>query len=111
MFTHANADIQREVRTRLAYGCELLTLAEIIRRVDALGYRLDRSMDCACVARTMTGPDAGTSYPTITACPREKDTGLSFANCDARRDANYKALQAMRLGGVFAIVRGHIFDI
>lgn len=47
---------------------------------------------------------AGESYPCCTTGIDEIDTGLSFANCDARRDTNFRALQELRASGeLFAV--------
>ena len=103
--------VKVEVEALLNSGnCRLVTIPEIERELAAIGYRLDRTMDCRCIARTLTGVNAGNSYPVIGSCTREVDTGLSFANVNARRDDNFQKLQKLRLRGMFAIVNGAIFD-
>jgi hypothetical protein len=103
--------VKAEVEALLNSGnCRLATIREIEHELAAIGYRLDRTMDCRSIARTLTGVNTGNSYPAITSCVREVDTGLSFANVDARRDSNYQELRKLRLGGMFAIVNGAIFD-
>jgi hypothetical protein len=99
--------LDAEIARRLTNGCERVSFDELQRRIDALGYRLDRRMDCYSIARDVR---TGESYPCITGYAREKDTGLSFAHfSDARRDAAYRGLQNLR-GRVFAVVRGAIYD-
>ena len=84
----------------------------MVETLRAMGYCMDRTMDCASVATWRTGPGAGESYPCISTGLREIDTGLSAFNVDARRDANFAALQALRFSGeLFAIVRGSILEI
>ena len=99
--------LERETARRIAADMELVTFDELKRRIDAIGYRLARRDDCRGFGRDM---ETGDCYPCITGYPVEKDTGVSFAHYrDARRDANFKALQELRRN-VFAIVRGAIFD-
>ena len=99
--------IERETARRIAEGAELVAFDELKRRIDVLGYRLARRNDCRGSGRDMT---TGECYPCINGYPVEKDTGISFAHYrDARRDANFRALQDLRRN-VFAIVKGAIFD-
>lgn len=93
-----------------ANGVEVVSVGELSRRVKALGYTLDRTMDCYAPCRFMTGELAGQSYPCCTTNAKESDTGLSFANFQARRDANFRALQELRQS-VVAISRGAILEI
>lgn len=99
-----------ELAARALEGWSPLTVVQIEERLAGLGYRLDRQMDCRCLARTMTGPRAGTSYPCITTSVRERDTGLSAFNADARRDDNFRRFQTMR-DELFAVVNGAILEI
>lgn len=101
--------LTHEIASRRAYGCELVSVAEMTRRFRALGYVLDRSMDCRASARIMTGPDAGRSYPCCTTYVREADTGLSAANVQARRVENYRRMAELRQT-VFAVSRGAILE-
>lgn len=102
-------DLDREIARRDGEGSERLTVAAMGARFLALGYRLDRSLDCACVSRIMTGPNAGETYPTVTTGVKEADTGRSAFNRDARRDARFNAMQALR-GTVYAVTRGRILE-
>lgn len=102
-------DIHAEVNRR---PCGPKTVQRINEALQAIGYKLDRSMDCTGRAKIMTGPAAGESYPTINTGVKHIATGLSAFNVAAPRDENFKTLQAMRMSGEFyAIVRGRIFDI
>lgn len=88
------------------------TLSVISERLAALGYELDRALDCRGMARIMTGEHAGLSYPCCTTGIKEADTGLSFANADARRDDNFRALQDLRGSEeLYAVTRGAILDL
>ena len=103
--------LEREIARRLASGCELVPFSEMQSRIAALGYRLDRRMDCRSTSRDMK---TGESYPCVTGYPVERDTGRSFAHFrdarrDARRDAAFRDLQDLRFR-VFAVVRGAVYD-
>ena len=102
--------LENELARRAAQGLYPVTVKAMAARLAALGYRFDRTMDCRHVARYMTGPHAGESYPCISTSAREADTGLGFANADARRDDNFRALQDMR-SELFAVTRGAILEI
>lgn len=102
MTTNSQAKI--EAQHLISEGLRQVTLATMSAELAQLGYRLDRSMDCASMATNMTGERAGQRYPALALYPKVKDTGLSAWNVDARRDANYKRLQQYRME-VFAIVR------
>lgn len=99
-----NSAVKIEADHLIAEGLRQVTLATMKEELAQLGYRLDRSMDCASIATHMTGDRTGDRYPALALYPREMDSGLSAWNVDARRDANYKRLQQYRLD-VFAIVR------
>lgn len=101
-----------ELERRKRRGQEPRTLRQVNEALASLGYRLDRKLDCKSVNRILTGEDAGKSYPAINAYVVEIDTGLSFANVSARRDANFRRLQEIRLSGeLYAVVRGRILEI
>jgi len=102
--------LKREIDDRLANGSRQVTVAQMGREFLALGYKLDRAMDCRCNARYMTGPRAGESYPCITTSVREISTGLRFAHCQAGRGDNFKAMQKLR-GEIFAVTRGAILEV
>lgn len=101
-----NAELERRRQT----DERQVTLAEMKQLLAALGYRLDRTMDCRCAARWLTGPAAGASYPCITTGIKEADTGLSAFNVHARRDDNFQALQSLR-GKIYSVTKGRIFEI
>jgi len=105
-------NLNRELARRAAWGLKPLTLQGLAARLASIGYKLDRSGDCPQVVRYVAGPHAGESYPAIISSIREVDTGLSFANVNARRDGNFRTLQEWRsTGELFAVVRGHIFEV
>ncbi len=92
-----NSRLQAEIARRKEAGAERITFKELKERIEALGYKLDRSMTCTCQARNLTGPGAGESYPCRTYGINEADTGVSaFHYQDARRDDNFAALQKLR---------------
>jgi hypothetical protein len=111
MLDTVTRDLQSELDSRIAEGNPPMTVAAMQAAFAALGYRLDRSMDCRHVARWMTGARAGCSYPAISTGVSEADTGLSAFNGDARRDENFRAMQEMRLSGrVYAVSNGAILE-
>lgn len=104
--------LERELVRRQMAGHRPVTVAQMEQRLGELGYRLDRTRDCHSINRYMTGPAAGESYPAINTGVKEADTGISFANEDARRDHNFDKLQALRAdGSLFACVRGRLLEI
>jgi hypothetical protein len=101
----------RSVTQAAAYlinnGEERISVAELDRRLKALGYK--RNMSTACV-----GPvyclNTGVVYTGINYNVVEIDTGMSFAHYQARRDARFKELQEMRQR-VFCVVNGRILSV
>ena len=91
-------------------GIELLSVTQFVARFAALGYRVNRTMDCRSVARFMTGPLTGESYPACSTGINEADTGLRAWNVDARRDSNYRRMQALRVK-IGAISRGMLLQV
>jgi hypothetical protein len=103
--------LAKEIAYRESIGCERLSVAEFGRRFAALGYRIDRTMDCRSSARYVTGPRAGESYPACDTGINEADTGLRAWNYAARRDAAFQAMQELRQQ-VFAVTRdGFILEV
>jgi hypothetical protein len=104
--------LQEELACRLSRGHKPTTVLDMSAQLKAMGYRLDRSMDCKHRSRIMSGPCAGQSFPAVSTGVREIDSGKTFANVDAQRDSSFKALQAIRFeNSLFAVVNGHILDI
>ena len=102
----------QEVERRERNGDKRRTIREIDAKLRAIGYQLDRSMDSPSWNRFMTGELAGESYPAVNMAVVEADTGIGFANIDARRDANFKALQELRFNeSLFALARGRVYGI
>ncbi len=99
-----------EIRYRQSLKQCQVTLTQLSKRLRAIGYRLDRSMDCRAPARYMTGERAGQSYPALSLRPVQIDNGLSWSHVDARRDANFEALKRLR-DSCYAVVRGAIAEL
>jgi hypothetical protein len=102
--------LQREIAARIEAGGRMLSVKEMDAEFRTLGYRLDRNGDCRSMARYMTGERAGESYPCISTWIVEADTGRKWCNADARRDANFEAVQRLRME-VFAVTRGAILEV
>lgn len=98
--------LQVEIETRLAMGCEMLTVPQFVARFAALGYRVDRSLDCRSTARYLK---TGRTYPACSTGMAESDTGRSAFHYESRRDSRFKAMQALRQH-VFAVSRGAILE-
>jgi hypothetical protein len=99
--------LQNEIARRIADGRRPSTMAEIRASLRAIGYELAPYSAADSMAR---GPN-GVVYPVRTYAVREADTKISaFHYRDARRDANYAALQGLRLGAMYAVVRGRIME-
>ncbi|MEP6826459.1 MAG: hypothetical protein ABJA10_00125 [Aestuariivirga sp.] len=93
-----------EVASCLADGMKQVSFRELVNRIETFGYKLDRSMDCACTVKDMA---SGRTFPCLTLYPVEADTRLSFANVAARRDENFQSLQSLRMN-VFSVHRNQI---
>lgn len=106
-----NKLLEAELSARALDGQFPVTIREMGARFAALGYRLDRSLDCRSLSQWMTGPRAGTSHPVCSTGLKEADTGLSAFNVNARRDDNFRAMQELR-SEVFAVTRdGYILEV
>lgn len=92
-------------------GARRLTVAQIERELNAIGYRLDRTMDCRGTARFMTGPFAGETFPSLTTGIAQSDNRVSAFNVNARRDANYGRLKELRGGAVYALVGRYVLEL
>lgn len=100
-----------ELAARASDGMRPVSVAVINDTLARLGYRLERSLDCRSENRYMSGARAGLSYPAINAGVVEADTRMSAFHYQARRDANFAALQALRRSGeLFALSRGRILE-
>jgi hypothetical protein len=99
-----------ELEARAALGLHPVSVKEFERRLLAVGYKLNRALDCFCNARIMTGERAGESYPVITTCATHIESGLGFANADAPRDHRYEAFKEVR-NSTFSVTRGAILEI
>lgn len=107
-----NPTLANELAARAADGWHPVTLREIKRQLRDLGYALDRTLDCRSTAQIMTGPRAGKTYPTLSTGIKEADTGRSAFHGEARRDARFRAMQALRFEvGLYAVLGGAIMDL
>lgn len=102
--------LRREIQRRDAAGIERVSMAELRRRYQELGYDFDRSFDCRATATIMTGPGAGDTYPCCTTGVIECDTRRSAFHVESRRDRNFERMQELRFSGPYAISRGYIFE-
>lgn len=103
-------DIAAECAARILAGARRVSLAQLADEYRALGYRFDRSADCSHLARYMTGDRAGKTYKACGLRPVQIDDGLAAWHVDARRDANFQSLQALR-DQVFAVHAGRIYEV
>jgi hypothetical protein len=106
-----SAALEDEVAARRSDGeLQQLSIAQLDSELARLGYRRDRSTRSACIARWMTGPRAGQSWPCVTFGVVEADTGLSAFNANARRDDRFEALQQLRRSA-YCVSRGAIIEV
>ena len=88
------------------------TMSEVVFKLSKIGYKLDRKMDCRCMAKWMTGERAGETYPCLSTGIIEADTKRSAFHFEARRDKNFEELQSMRqLGFYVPMANGYIFEL
>lgn len=84
-------ETELEAFVMLQSGMEILTADEVIQQLDELGYRINNSMSF-----NYFNTSNERKYKARFCYIIEKDSGLSFGNADARRDENFKTLQALR---------------
>lgn len=108
--TKGNAQMLTPEQAAIIGGRQILSVAEFAARFAALGYKLDRSLDCRAPARYITGPHAGESYLACTTGLKEADTGLSAFHYQARRDDTFRKMQELR-GQICAISRGALLEV
>lgn len=107
-----DADVLSEVEYKVQNGGRQVSLAAMDAELRAIGYRLDRDLDCRSLNRHISGPRAGRSYPAVNMYVVQVSDGMSAFHVDARRDANFTRLQEMRFNGeIFAVSRGRIHEI
>ena len=97
--------MEQEIKHMIRSGMTQLTVASLNHAYKELGYVLDRTMDCYCMASY----EDGMSYPYITTGVKEIDTNLSAFHYQARRDDNFKAMQQLRKT-TFAVTNGAILS-
>ena len=100
-------DIESEITSIVSFGCLQVTLKEYDTALRRIGYKLDPSMACHGVARVMTGPRAGSSYPSTSLSAIQIDDGKSYAHYQARRDDAYETFKVLR-STLFAVVAGRV---
>lgn len=104
--------LQNELARRAKAGQFPTSIENIEQQLNALGYGLDRSMDCHSNNRWMTGEHAGESYPAINTRIRELDTGINYGNIEARKDGKSDALGKLIVSGeLFAVTKSSIFEL
>ncbi len=99
--------LETEIAHRKQHGAQELTVAQFTARFAALGYSLDRSLDCRAPARYL---NTGRAYPACSTGLKESDTGMSAFHYAARRDARFREMQELR-GKIFAVSRGAILEV
>jgi hypothetical protein len=100
--------LERETARLISSGCRQVTLSAMKADLARMGFRLDRSMDCRCVAKDL---ETGDTFPCITSDARQISTGAGFANTAADRTApGWRELMDYR-SRHFAIVQNAIFTI
>jgi hypothetical protein len=97
--------LQAERKSMLAAGMEQLSKSELLNRLDRLGYKI-----LAVDSFNYGNNGNANRYPARSIYIIEKDSKLSFANIDARRGENFKALQQLRYSS-FAIVVGRLYEL
>ena len=101
-------NLEIEIAAMLECGMVQVSLAQYSADILQLGFRLDRTMDCRCMARDMA---SDRTFPAITSCARQISTGAGFANTAAdRTDPNWRKFMDYR-NSHFAVVRNAIFTV
>jgi hypothetical protein len=101
------AMLQVEIEHRKAHGCRQVSVAEMEAEFNALGYTMDRNLDCRSMSRYL---ESGRSYPCCTTGLKEIDTGMSAFHFAARRDDKFRAMQKLRQE-IFAVSRGATLEV
>jgi len=101
--------IAKEIAFREKLGSKKVTVAQLRAMIRKIGYRFNPHMSCKSLARYMTGERAGESYPSNALYPVQIDDGRSYANVDARRDANFERLKEIR-NTYYAVHGGYIYE-
>lgn len=101
-------NLDKEVSRMLLAGCKLVTLKQYEADIATMGFRLDKRMNAACIARDM---ETGDSYPALTGYAIQKETGAGFANIKANRDCEgWEEFMAYRKNH-FAVVKEQLFTV
>lgn len=97
----SNTNLRIEVEKAIECGMSMVSRTELDSMIKKLGYVRDKESRCACIARNLT---TGNTYPNVNFGVIEKDTGRSAFHFESRRDANFQALQKIRMD-IFCVVR------
>jgi len=101
--------LAKEIADLLAHGIRQVTIKEMKRAVNELGYTFDRYFDAKGICTNLTGKLAGVRFRGCSLSLRQMDNGISpFHYKDARRDKNFEKLQKFR-GTLFAVRNGYIY--
>ena len=98
-------DTQKEIESMVNAGMTQLTKNDFLNELNRLGYQVYKT-NCF---NYINGSNENT-YKAKSIYIVENDSGLSFANIDARRDDNFKALQKMRFE-CFVYDSGRIWEL
>lgn len=79
---------------------------ELVELLADLGYKIDESLSFNYVNNLNPGP----SYKARAVSIVQADDGSSFAHVDARRDDNFRRLQALRFNQDI-LIRGRVWEI
>jgi hypothetical protein len=86
------ANLRQEITRRVAEGYEQITPREFDQRLRAIGYKLDRKMDCPCTARILTGDHSGKEYPCTTTSAICLADNLGYSHVDCKQP-NFEAFK------------------
>lgn len=103
-----DANTQAALNAELEAGAIVVTLDQMKAELARHGYKLDRSMDCRCMAKIMTGPLAGTSFKACSMKIRDIATGLSASHCEGRRDDTYTAMRKFARSAYVILPDGYL---
>jgi hypothetical protein len=90
----------------LRAGAVEISRAEWLARVESYGYRVNQS-DCFSY---LNSHNARPYHARCVSNYEDRESGLSFAHYQGRRDSRFKELQKMRFD-CFVFSRGRIFEL
>lgn len=97
--------LRAEVESMLAAGSTMISEGELLSELDRLGYSIHKG-------NSFNYFNSGNKFhwPARSCYIVEKGSSRSFAHVDARRDDNFKALQALRYS-TFAVVNDRLWEL